>query len=255
MLRHHEATNGDTTPYELAKLACPEAGSKFQGSATLVALGLADHETVDAMNLGDSGYALFRPQRDTNSLEMYHRSKSQQKMFNFPFQCGSQGDPASDAEKFQHKFSDGDIFVVFSDGFHDNVHDEAMLQILEANLDFDSGLLVNLGAAADELSRLAYFLGKDQTYRSPWMQELEETVKSGGQLPPQMGNLTPNMLYVGGKHDDITVTVAQVFVEKEGQERVNTQQRDTYFKEDKHIYVLDEPIKPVRDTMPRSEEL
>ena len=54
------------------------------------------------------------------------------------------------------------------------------------------------------------------------MKELEETVKSGGVLPPQMGNLTPNMIYNGGKHDDITVTVAQVFVEKSGEDRVNT---------------------------------
>ena len=98
MLRHHQESH-EMTPYELGQKACLEAGSKFDGSATLVALGLADHETVNTMNLGDSGYALYHTTEDDH-LEMYYRSKSQQKMFNFPYQCGSIGDPATDAEQF-----------------------------------------------------------------------------------------------------------------------------------------------------------
>ena len=59
----------------------------YQGTATVVALKLIEDMKIDAANLGDSGYALYHVNPD-DTLEMYFRSKSQQKTHNFPFQCG-----------------------------------------------------------------------------------------------------------------------------------------------------------------------
>jgi hypothetical protein len=45
---------------------------------------------------------------------------------------------------------------------------------------------------------------------------------------------------VGGKHDDITVTVAQIFKTKNG-ERKGTAASDPYFEDAKYIYTGDVP--------------
>lgn len=54
--------------------------------------------------------------------------------------------------------------------------------------------LVSHGAAADCIARTAYFLGKDAAHDSPFARSAASYGKR----------------YAGGKHDDITVTVAQV---------------------------------------------
>ena len=45
---------------------------------------------------------------------------------------------------------------------------------------------------------------------------------------------------MGGKHDDITVTVAQIFKTKNG-ERKGTAASDPYFEDAKYIYTGDVP--------------
>jgi len=45
--------------HQLLVDACYNAGDQFRGSATAVILKLFDDSTIEAANLGDSGYALF----------------------------------------------------------------------------------------------------------------------------------------------------------------------------------------------------
>ena len=55
---------------------------------------------------------------------MYFRSKEQQKSFNFPYQIGSVGDdPRTSGEDNEHKFEDGDVVLIYSDGVSDNLFD------------------------------------------------------------------------------------------------------------------------------------
>ena len=60
-------------PRDLIKVGCNTAAAEFQGSATVVALKLAEDMTIQGANLGDSGYALFHVRPD-DTLEMYFRT-------------------------------------------------------------------------------------------------------------------------------------------------------------------------------------
>jgi len=158
-------------PRELINDACSVASQEFQGSATVFALKLFEDMKIKAANLGDSGYALFHVRPD-DTLEMYFRSPSQQKTHNFPYQCGGDQDSPDIAEVFEHSdVRDGDVVLLFSDGFHDNVFDSGMSYCIEEYL-YD-GLVTSMSNAADCLARKAYFLGKSQWFRSPWMRELK----------------------------------------------------------------------------------
>jgi serine/threonine protein phosphatase PrpC len=52
------------------------------GSSTAV-VGLLSNNKLAVCNLGDSGFQLYRPSRDT--LHLAHRSKEQSHGFNIPF--------------------------------------------------------------------------------------------------------------------------------------------------------------------------
>ena len=95
---------------------------------------------------------------------MYFRSPTQQKTHNFPYQCGGEyGDDPAWAEKFLHEdVRDGDVVLVYTDGFHDNIFDSGMPQCIEEQLYDD--LVVSLSTAADCLARKAYFLGKNTNF-------------------------------------------------------------------------------------------
>jgi len=74
-----------------------------------------------------------------------------------------------------------------------------------------NGLVTSMSKAADCLARKAYFLGKNLHFQSPWMKELKHYVDNGLPLvksPPK------GFKFVGGKADDITVTVGQVFADR-----------------------------------------
>ena len=199
----------------------------------MVVLKLIEEMKIEAANLGDSGYALFHVLED-DTLDMYFRSPAQQKTHNFPFQCGGEtGDNPEEAEEFLHEdVRDGDVALVFSDGFHDNVFDSGMVHCMEEYL--YGGLITSLSRAADCLARKAYFLGKNPEFQSPWMKEFKHFKDVG---IPVMNQPPENFPYMGGKADDITVTVAQIFTDKGADDpRRQLAAQDTYFESQKTIY-------------------
>lgn len=172
---------------------------------------------ISTANLGDSGYALFHV-LPNDTLEMYFRSPPQQKTHNFPYQCGRGIDPSDgsqiesddpqEADKYVHKVRDGDVVLVFTDGFHDNVFESGMFHCIEEYI--YNGLVTSMSRAADCLARKAYFLGKNLKFQSPWMKELKHYVDNDIPLvkrPPE------GFAFTGGKADDITVIVGQVFAD------------------------------------------
>ena len=195
----------------LLSQACHSAAQKYNGTSTLLVLKLVeDHQLLklEASNLGDSGYALFHVNPSNDTLEMYFRSPTQQKTHNYPYQCGaSKGDDPAEAELFEHAdVREGDVVLAFTDGFHDNVFHSGMYHCVEEFT--HTGLVTSLSGAADCLARKAYFLGKEKNYQSPWMKDLKNFTESG---IPTNSRLPRDFDFVGGKHDDITVTVAQIF--------------------------------------------
>ena len=80
----------------------------------------------------------------------------------------------------------------------------------------------------------ANILSKDQDYPSPFMTEWKKASDEGkpmGTKPP------PGFNFLGGKEDDITVTVAQVFADNAKNEQMKDHaKKDKYFEGSKFIY-------------------
>jgi hypothetical protein len=95
-------------------------------------------------------------------------------------------------------------------------------------------LLMSYSLVADCIARNAYVLGKDEQFDSPFAK---------GARAAGWGD------YRGGKDDDITVTVAQVFV---GTKPALEKDTDPHYSES--IYLYTGPIPPVSE-LPTKEQL
>ena len=104
---------------------------------------------------------------------------------------------------------------------------------------FDDAELVSYSAVADCIARKAYFLGKDQTYHSPFARSAAKYGKR----------------YLGGKHDDITVVVAQVERAVNGEFVVDPKQDDPHKSESIFLYKdSDGPIQSP-DALPTMDDI
>ena len=96
--------------------------------------------------------------------------------------------------------------VAYSDGFDDNVYPEEIPSCIQRYM--NEGLVTSLSSAADCLAQTAHLLGKDLTYMSPWNAKYKRAFERGDEMP----NLPPpGYNFMGGKEDDVTVIVAQIF--------------------------------------------
>lgn len=241
------------------------AADAHLGSATCTVVRLKDANTLETLNVGDSGYSIHRRSDQTGDLRVVYSSIPGQKGFNFPYQLGGQyGDQVYEPNVTDgpnlHTLQDKDVIVVVSDGIIDNIdpqeyHDcisryqwSDTLQTLPSKEAFDARYkgyfdeaeLVSYSAVADCIARKAYFLGKDQTYFSPFARSAANYGKR----------------YVGGKHDDITVVVAQVErAAVNGEFVVDPQHDDPHKTESIFLYKdSDGPIQKI-DTLPTMDEI
>jgi protein phosphatase PTC7 len=84
---------------------------------------------IKTTNLGDSGYLILRPDKNTpGKFKTIFKSASQQYSFNFPYQCGTAGDGSPEQKNLgqealenEHEIQDYDIVVMASDGIWDNL--------------------------------------------------------------------------------------------------------------------------------------
>ena len=138
----------------------------------------------------------------------------------------------------KHEYRDGDVIVMYSDGYGDNMFPSGIFQCLEDQL--KDGIMVSLGKAADCLAIKAHWLGLNPEYLSPFNIEWRKALEAND---PFAVSRWPKFLGapIGGKHDDITVTVAQIFHEKEGEPRKGTAAADPHFPESKKLYTGDIP--------------
>lgn len=240
------------------------AADAHLGSATCTVVRLKDATTLETLNVGDSGYSIHRRTEDTSDLEVVYASIPGQKGFNFPYQLGGQyGDQVDEPNVTDgpnlHTLQDKDVVVVVSDGIIDNIdpqeyHDCISRYLWSDSLEnlpskeafdarykgyFDEAELVSYSAVADCIARTAYFLGKDQSYFSPFARSAANYGKR----------------YLGGKHDDITVVVAQVELAVNGEFVVDPQHDDPHRSESIFVYKdSDGPIESI-DSLPTMDEL
>ena len=205
----NKQTQGQLTAQQLLQHGCKEATVRQIGSATSVVLKLKQGSILDTATLGDAGFALFRANPDgSGGLNMYFKSSPEQIAFNMPYQCGTGSPPAEELLIHNQDIpvEDFDIVVAYSDGFDDNVYPEEIPSCIQRYM--NEGLVTSLSRAADCLARKAHLLGKNKAYLSPFNAEWKRAFERGDEMP----NLPPaGYNFMGGKEDDVTVIVAQIF--------------------------------------------
>lgn len=156
------------------------------GSSTACLISF-DGVYLQAANLGDSGFAIFRRR------QFVYQSPVQRRGFNCPFQLGTGEGCESPAAAWSGKImlKPGDIVVVGTDGLFDNVFAEEMYETLGAE---EAAATVEELAAI--LAELAFNNSMDKFKDSPFAAEAREAGRS----------------HHGGKADDITVIVGRVTV-------------------------------------------
>jgi len=196
--------------------------NKVLGSCTACFLSLASVEReLATANLGNSGYILFRLQGGVMTL--VHKSGTQEHNFGCPYQLGhhlASSKPA-DALLASHPVQPGDLIVVGSDGLFDNLSNE---EIGEA---VSQVVLTRWAQRQQKVARAIQKFGPDEALSADQCATL---ACNPGEVANRLANeafgasldkkrVTPfalsatselNMVYNGGKQDDITVVVAFV---------------------------------------------
>lgn len=191
---------------EIFVKACKNVKHRGSSTCTIASFKHKDQKVyIEALNLGDSGYLILRPEvkEDKINFSIIHKSEEQTHGFNFPYQVGEGGDNPESAEVKLHEIKVNDIIVLASDGLWDNLSNEQIILILQKyydiqkeenkknNIEIKDSLAIQPKRASEVLTYTAEYVSLDPQYQSPF------SVRSKG-------------LFAGGKHDDITVIVAQV---------------------------------------------
>lgn len=177
----------------------------IQGSST-ACIVLVDHlqGRLAAANCGDSGFLVMGRRRHERAsasktgasssrggFEVKYRSPQQEHSFGHPYQLGhfAEADLPEDAMLTTMPVSPGDILVLGSDGLFDNVSEAELVE--EVERDVMEG--VQPSVIAQRLAFLAFSNSQDKRKVTPYSEGASEAF---------------DMVYNGGKSDDITVLCA-----------------------------------------------
>uniref|UniRef100_A0A061QJK1 Protein phosphatase n=1 Tax=Tetraselmis sp. GSL018 TaxID=582737 RepID=A0A061QJK1_9CHLO len=205
--KHIEGSSPVIDPFGALKAGHDK--TRLPGSTTAVVLQLnPESSKIEAINLGDSGFAVFRDGRAV------FRSEPLQHYFDCPFQFGAypeyveMTDTPVDAQEYRLTIKPGDVVVMGSDGLWDNCFEEEIAKVVTQKAG-------DLEAMAEALASLARRHAADETFDSPyiqaaasegfdlpWWEKLAGAKVEDGKI--KLGRLT------GGKMDDITVIVAEI---------------------------------------------
>lgn len=158
--------------------------------------------TLEIANLGDSGLRIVR------DGQIAFATDSLQHGFNMPFQLGNKNlIPYTDVPKSSLQsvvtVLPGDVIVMASDGFFDNIWDQDLARLVKHSCLIEEADQEDCVAnMAEQLALVAANNSQDKMYRSPWSVECSKQSDSVGLLR----KLFPR----GGKVDDITVVLARV---------------------------------------------
>jgi len=101
--------------------------TKARGTSTFVMAVLDEEDAhLRALNLGDSGYTIYRPpqvaQEKADFEKLFHSEEKQYK-FNHPYQCGTNYKMPWHSDVHLHRVQDGDVLILATDGVYDNLRD------------------------------------------------------------------------------------------------------------------------------------
>ena len=161
------------------------------GSATFCMGKMNSEGIFRVANIGDSGFMVIRDK------QILIESAEHQHDFNYPYQLGigEDGRPhgtdrPQDAQQYVIQLEKGDIIVMATDGFFDNVWPKEVLAYLDSHTP-------NPKELSKGLASLAYEESQKKDNFVPFFQRAKEAKK-------------PFATYRGGKEDDISVIVSFV---------------------------------------------
>lgn len=168
--------------------------NSIQGSSTCC-LVLVDtlQGRLTSANIGDSGFLLIGSTPANRKPHVKFHSPQQEHTFGFPYQLGHQvnADKPHDAMLANIPLLPGDVLVMGSDGLWDNVSDNEILDlVLTVNAEQAGPRPM---AVAQGLARAAFYNSLDKKRVTPYSLGATEAF---------------DMVFNGGKQDDITVVVA-----------------------------------------------
>jgi len=204
----------------VAAVAAAERGASTYGASTITVAHL-DGSCLGVASLGDSGFMLLR--RGDAGLAaggaapvgfgIVTRSAEQQHGWNFPFQLlrvpaplqqrlsrRQKPDTAEDCQRYRVPVRPGDLLLLYSDGFSDNLYEHEILEAVERLTSSAHGRLADPRGLATELALLARAHSLDPAAHVPFEDSALE----------QAG-----LVFEGGKVDDITVVAAWVVQERD----------------------------------------
>jgi len=163
----------------LAYAYTQNVAKKIAGSTTVCLAQLRGRE-LHALNLGDSGFMIVR------NGNVMCKTKEQSHAFNYPYQLGIGGDTPDKAQVWHSILNAGDMIVMGSDGFFDNLFHDEILEIIKSSA--PDKIAWNLGFAA-------FASACSQQKSTPFAERVQEETDE---------------IWSGGKMDDISVLVSVV---------------------------------------------
>ena len=191
-------------PEALLRTAFEEVTAEGIKGSTTACIATIDtaHGVMRTANVGDSGFMLVRG--DPGKREVAHRSPHQEHEFGRPFQLGHHdaSDAPRDAMLTTFPLEPGDVIVMGSDGLWDNLSEGEILAVVEQTLR-STGYQRGMGAESREAAArasgavvsAAYAASMDKRRTTPYSLAATENF---------------DMVYSGGKKDDITAVVVNV---------------------------------------------
>jgi protein phosphatase PTC7 len=185
---------------------------RIVGSCTAVCATIRDDATLSICHVGDSGALVLAPPAG-DEISVVHRTEEQQYSFNFPYQLGTGSDSSPKKTGGLYELESvplGSVVLLYSDGVSDNVPMEELVDIVKRVYKESAAAPVghrgmrecdlqalNCVEAARRIARVAFNHGQDRSYLSPF----------------SIGASEAGRRYRGGKPDDITIVVGQIFPE------------------------------------------
>lgn len=162
---------------------------------------------LNSANLGDSGYMILRRTKiKLNQLDVVFQTSPLEWTFGCPYQLGHHEGSCTpeQAQLYSQRVYPGDIIVMGSDGLFDNVSVEAVRRAIETlqnggehvqestsgNAVYSIKTPVSARAIATALGNMAFAASVNKTSRTPYSVAASEEF---------------NLIFQGGKKDDITV--------------------------------------------------
>ena len=206
-LQAAESADTHPRPDALQLMSCAAKGVsdlKLQGSSTCCIVSVCNRNGIlKSANLGDSGFIVLRPSLDGTVFEVKNRSVHMEHEFGRPYQLGhhDHGDKPEDAHFEQAALRPGDVLVLGSDGLYDNLSDEDIADLITKTAGTTANKTNSTAAwshalassCARVLASHAFEASVNKTADTPYSRAATEFF---------------DMVYSGGKRDDITVVVA-----------------------------------------------